>query len=987
MKRIIPILFLFLGGIATEVMAQQMLFKSYGRADGLPSDYVFTIYQDSKGYMWFGTERGAARYDGRGFIHLNKENGLPDNFIYAIFEDSDGCLWIGTHSGKAACYRNGQLNLFQFDEAHVQPLSSIIEDHYGRVYFKFSHGVGVFHNGMKKFFHLPDLTNKESQMTALPDGRIFLSSINTMYLINPTNNLELELSPLTCTNCPSAIYPGRYPNFLVTEGGYYLATFNDLYKVSIDGDRFTIQESVQIPGIMYLEAIESDNGTRLILGTRSNGRFTYKDGSLRQIITSENSRSQMTTAMLVDYENNLWTGFFGEGVEKIPDWAPLVYDQRSGLQDNAVWRFVQWNSSIYTSSLSGIHAIRENEVHWLNLPGIGSVRGIQFSDKYMYFADIFNLYRIPISNLMQGDFSWERIMEVSEGINDLLIDTNGILWVATAINKVFRFDEQSLEHHYFLPEIDGISSVEELAKSDYGVWLLTFQEGALRYDHAFSLRHFEVRDGLPSNNVLSVYEDSLRIYFATDKGMAIYDKARPLGMELVAGLEDEAIHGIFPARNHHPENPHLWVVTGKHLYEFENGGVSNPRSMAFMKPRYASINRMQLAGTGDALLIATNNGLIRYDLHDHQHVRVSPRVNLESIAFNGNSVLPGEAANYRIRSSSVTLDFSFSGLSFIDEAAIMYRHKLSGIEGDWSPPQAASTVRYVNVPDGRYTFQVKAINADGTESEHIASLAFLIGTPVWKTAWFRLLVFVFLMIGMVMLINMRIAAINRRMIARNEQKQFEAVQRITASIAHDIKNSVFSLNFLSKNLEKRFENETFRRDAIDTLENTTTHLNKLMLKLQESKHSFEISPTEPDINLTIQKTVARCAMNVRKGINIKYGPCPEITWMHDPSAIGRILENLINNAVDAIEGDGNVSVRLLRPGKDIIRIEVEDDGAGISEEYLREKLFKPFQTTKSRGLGLGLFTVFELVKAHKGKITAHRLQGKGTLFTLDFEGK
>ena len=78
----------------------QPVFDTLTRADGLPSDYVQAVYQDRFGFLWFGTDAGLARYDGRHVVTFTADDGLPDPFVYAVGEDRAGVLWVGTFSGR-----------------------------------------------------------------------------------------------------------------------------------------------------------------------------------------------------------------------------------------------------------------------------------------------------------------------------------------------------------------------------------------------------------------------------------------------------------------------------------------------------------------------------------------------------------------------------------------------------------------------------------------------------------------------------------------------------------------------------------------------------------------------------------------------------------------------------------------------------------------------------------------------------------------------
>lgn len=329
----------------------------------------------------------------------------------------------------------------------------------------------------------------------------------------------------------------------------------------------------------------------------------------------------------------------------------------------------------------------------------------------------------------------------------------------------------------------------------------------------------------------------------------------------------------------------------------------------------------------------------------------------------------------------------FAGLSFRDERLNTYRYRLSGFSNEWVDAGRDNSIRFTNLGaffmPKIYRLEVHVLNGYGQESIRPAIYEFRVNPPFYFRWWFLIL------IGAVIGFASRKTYLSRMEKLRQEQekialnRQFEITQRVGAAVAHDIKNSVFSLKFLARNLEKRFENEEFRKDAIETLESTTDHLTRLIQKFQESRHSWEIHYSKEDIQDTVSTVVKRCRMNLPDGVNIVDNLQDGIVWSHDPNAIERVMENLINNAVEAVGTKGTVLVMLESPGKSV-RIAIEDDGCGIPEDYLREKLFKPFSTTKKQGIGLGLYTSMELVKAHGGTMDVRSEVGKGTMFVLGF---
>lgn len=153
--------------------------------------------------------------------------------------------------------------------------------------------------------------------------------------------------------------------------------------------------------------------------------------------------------------------------------------------------------------------------------------------------------------------------------------------------------------------------------------------------------------------------------------------------------------------------------------------------------------------------------------------------------------------------------------------------------------------------------------------------------------------------------------------------------------------------------------------------------------MQEQKLNWEITLNKSNICDTIQNVIKRVQFQ-SGGSAIEFQFEEAITWLHDTVAMERIIENLVKNAVEVSPIHGVVSVKVaIKNGKEI-EISVSDQGPGMSEEFIQQSLFKPFKTTKKKGLGLGLYSAKELTNAHGGKMSVVSTVGVGSTFILTF---
>lgn len=216
-------------------------------------------------------------------------------------------------------------------------------------------------------------------------------------------------------------------------------------------------------------------------------------------------------------------------------------------------------------------------------------------------------------------------------------------------------------------------------------------------------------------------------------------------------------------------------------------------------------------------------------------------------------------------------------------------------------------------------------------------------------------------------------AANALLVAR----QFESFNRMSTFVVHDLKNLVSQLSLLLSNAEKHKNNPEFQKDMLDTVDLSVQKMKRLLQKLS-SGNSIE-KPAPLVIDQLLQQTVAAKSMAEPKpALEIKEpGQLVFANW----ARLERVIGHLIQNAIEATPRDGQVQVRLSRD-RDAAIVEIEDTGHGMSETFIRERLFRPFESTKSAGMGVGVFESREYVKELGGQLEVSSAPSSGTTFRM-----
>jgi putative PEP-CTERM system histidine kinase len=210
-----------------------------------------------------------------------------------------------------------------------------------------------------------------------------------------------------------------------------------------------------------------------------------------------------------------------------------------------------------------------------------------------------------------------------------------------------------------------------------------------------------------------------------------------------------------------------------------------------------------------------------------------------------------------------------------------------------------------------------------------------------------------------------------------EAREMEAMGRVSSFIIHDLKNLVYTLSMTSENAMDNMDNPEFQKDMTRTISNTVERMNRLIRKLSDMPKKVELNREKTDILELVLET-AEPYINGKARITVESSE--PVTGYIDRDEMRKVLVNLIINAMEA-SNDGEITIRT-GGNSSMAYISVSDRGCGMSEEYVEKHLFRPFRSTKKKGLGIGLYQCKTVVEAHGGDIRVKSHEGEGTEFMI-----
>ena len=212
-----------------------------------------------------------------------------------------------------------------------------------------------------------------------------------------------------------------------------------------------------------------------------------------------------------------------------------------------------------------------------------------------------------------------------------------------------------------------------------------------------------------------------------------------------------------------------------------------------------------------------------------------------------------------------------------------------------------------------------------------------------------------------------------------QARELEAFRTMSVFFVHDLKNAAASLNLMLRNLPVHFNDPAFREDALRGIGNTAARIDEMIARLSTLRERPKFTAAKADLNQVVSEALDRVDGIPNVQLTRALHPLPAVSM--DREQIQNVVTNLVLNARDALGLDGRIEVRTeQRDGR--VLLSVTDNGCGMDQAFVRDFLFRPFQSTKKKGLGIGLFQSRAIVHAHGGTIHVESELSRGTTFLV-----
>lgn len=946
--------------------------------DGLPSNAVSDIYQDQKGFMWFSTNNGLARYDGnqmKVYLQDSAYASSSDRRVKRITEDKDfKYMWIYTASETFYCLDMTTGHLVDYLQeakgwnAQERPLhftQSKLQEK-GLFYMWGPKDGGLIVDYRDGNFKVKYLSAKEMedilpklqdakiadkqlvQKWKVPNGRVLTDNKGGKWIYNNTGILRKVVgdSLITLRLLPNETNYIDYERFNIVEDNHglvWISTYGKgLFVFNHDlnqGQHFVANEKGESPiASNYLLCITADRRDGVWVSAEYGGvsHLQVMDKGVVRIFP--NGRENLDLSNVVRM------------VKKQRDGSVMV-----GTRDGCLYHYSADMAQMLVKSHfdSNIYSVVEMPQGrmWIGTRGKGiyGIPGLDFKNKKVFCLKPDDRGRMWIGTFGEGlsvaiprgeGYEVKTFFADSVGLNEvrcLAIDRKGMLWGGTS---------------------GGLFCVDPTRFAADGKGLRVYKRGSEIHDMLVD-RQGRLWLTVPGEGLVCMQDGKFRILDASQ------------------GLINNMVQSVVETAD-----GNLWVSTqqGVSCWKAKDKSFDNYLFSRVMMGNVYNENSAVCLDDGRVLL-GGNYGLTIINPSRISHVKGQTSVVFTSHPYSDEMTL-----SYEERSPKI----NFSTLDYSDVNNVKYSYWLEGYDSSWSVPSPTPWVNYQNLPFGSYRLHVKASYSDGIWGKE-SVLDISVEPPFYLSVWAWVFYALFLTVVIVMVAK----SIREKNLLKGKIKFEQELIRYKlvffTNIAHEFRTP---LTLIQGSLEK--EKRIMKANhwqlelekTVRTMDKSVQRMLRLIDQLLEFRKmqagKLKLSLQETDVVMFVQGI---CKMfddaAESKQIDFKFeSQLPAYLMYLDQQKMDKVVFNLLSNAFKYTPVKGRIVVSLAFQGGKLI-VRVADTGVGIPKEK-QAQLFSRFMQSSYTGenFGIGLHLTHELVKVHHGEISFHDNEGGGAVFVV-----
>lgn len=1019
---------------AAAFMAPELNFTHYTTENGLPSNNIRDIIQDSDGFMWFATDGGLVRLDGSSckvFVP-RREDGNSDFFMMSLCNTPEGLLVGSDHCLYRFDSLHEKLEEMKLQYApHVKErisgmIDDICTDSTGDIWvavdergvFRISsEGVVIGHQAF------PETSNYIGMLYVDPSDIVWGLSTNSDKVIYKYDRATSSFEKFQITVKGSPVIFSAMAMTCDSYGDYWLGTWESgiIRFDGRTGEGEWILDAGKADKVWHIHSLTEYSPTMLLVGSDSGLALVERNTGEFKVYDSDELNQQSLTDRFIypitkDSDGGFWIGTYYRGVNYLrPDFRRFQrwYHSRfaNSVCGNVISRFCEDNSgNIWIGSADG-GLCRYN-------PVTGAFTQFPLVDRNQ--NENVNALQIDGNRLWVGTYTqgagildiktgkWQRIPVGDDYYYSsyaILKDSKGRIWMAST-GTLTKFNPD--KHIFEKTGNFGAWIIDIDEDKDGSLWLSTMGNGLFKVDPETGTQvNFSVSSepgSLPHNHIsgVTVGEDG-EVYVATIYGVYRYLPDSSSFEEVTKGLQNVSAQSV------QQTGSELWISTLSGLLHIKGDGESRMFTYADGLSDNQFLPGASMKASDGKIYYGTVHGFCRVDPMAARNRAEAPRLTFTRLEIVNNPIevgdshLPESLNNIEellLTHADHTFTIYFSALNYSNPEGNIYKYRLEGFDKSWHTTGKENRATYSNLPPGSYTLWVKGANSDGIWNDEGISLKIVVKPAWYATALMKVL---YVLIGAALLllgvryVLWRLERNHKteldRISSNKEKEMFRSKLSFFTVVAHEIRTPVsLIIGPLEKILNSSENFSSAVKDDLFMIDRNARRLLSLVNQLLDYKkvedNALPVGFRKESVTPLLENVTDRFRPSLEhKGIKLEVEvPDESVTADIDPEAFTKLVSNLLNNARKFTKDEIKVEYHA-DAVSDMLVLKVEDNGIGIGKEN-RDKIFKPFFQVLDNvndakgGTGLGLSIVKSVVDAHGGKIEVDSIPGKGSKFIV-----
>lgn len=960
-RKSLSILFLILSVLTLYAEKTNYLYSfNSDLNEGISQLSVMTIYQDSRGYLWFATKNGLNRFNGKEYKIYHREDGneqsLSNNSVTSITEDQEGYLWVGTNNGLNRIDLNtNEIKRYNLETNGLvaNSISTVYTDRSGCLWVGTWEGLNRYNREGDHFEYIPieDDTERAMIVTLVEDssGRFWIGTRNKgLLLCDHQMNLisqftsESKNMPLNNNNITSIYEDDKKQIWVGCKN-------SGLNKINLRDNEVTSYTN--------LNSGLSNNSVRciiewqgkLLIGT-FDGIFDLDKATERIVKVAgyddiNKSLSHYSVyCFCVDRDKTLWVGTFAGGVNylnKFTNRFVLHKPQEELNIRTGIYGAITYESPedlwIATEGYGLLnYNKRTNESHYYLIDpsarfafNTNIIKSVFYEDGYVWCGTTKGeIYKF---NIKTKKFSLYHQYPIEYSIYSIIRDHNDVLWVGGASTEfgLTCFVNDSLVTTFYnnVDEPIYFSNVRCILEEEDGVFLLgSTAEGLLRFDtHKKQLTKYSNEASvekyrIPNNYISAIVRTKSGEIWVSTYGGGIFqlDESKAIRriMTVREGLLDNNICTLVES-----SDQRLWMSTVNGLIMFDpaKDEVRNYHRHNGIDIREFTLHS-GIALPDGSLCFAGSNGFVTFHVEAMDKNNNIPPVVLEQLSVNNHPVEVGDKSAIldKVLNGMETIclaynennfSISYQALNYIYATQNQYAYKLEGYDTDWNYVGERNSAFYTNLSPGKYVFLVKASNNDGVWNEEGRSLIIIVQPPLWRT-WYAYLFYVIalaaIIYGILYYVNIKRnleAGLKMKQLEKQKQEEFhQAKIRLFTNFSHELRTPLMLIITPFEELVKRVDIPAELHDKLSIIYKNAQKLlllvNQLMDLHKNQAGSMGLKVSEGDICEYIKEIYyAFNQIALTNEVKFTLNCTPKtINGWFDKSLLEKVVFNLLSNA-------------------------------------------------------------------------------------------